>query len=91
MSCCGQQRLRLGEKNSKQEPAGFSPTAPWAQRTSPVSIVYFEYFGKTALTVTGPVTGKKYRFPQPGSKLAVDAADALSVATIPVLRQTRSP
>jgi hypothetical protein len=90
MSCCGQQRLRLSEKDSNRAPAGSAPTAHWEQRTSPVSLVYFEYIGKTALTVTGPITGKKYRFPQPGSKTAVDAADALSVATIPVLRQTRS-
>ena len=91
MSCCGQRRLTPGVKGSKRDAAGFSPTAHWAQRPSPVSIVHFEYIGKTALTVIGPITGKKYRFPQPGSKIAVDVADALSVATIPVLRQTRSP
>jgi hypothetical protein len=47
----------------------------------------FEYTGKTALTVTGPATGRQYRFDRPGSRQEVDPRDSASVAAIPALRR----
>jgi len=91
MSCCGHHRLWLRDNDANHEPADLALTSERAKHTSLVTLVYFEYVGKTALTVTGPVTGKKYRFPRPGAKIAVDGPDALSVAAIPLLRQTRGP
>jgi hypothetical protein len=35
----------------------------------------FEHIGKTGLTVTGAVTGRRYRFDQPGSRVTVDPRD----------------
>jgi hypothetical protein len=46
----------------------------------------FEYTGATALTVTGPVTGARYRFNRRGSRLHVDPHDSAALARVPVLR-----
>ena len=85
MSCCGQTRQRLWDIDSHRQMLGPSP----AQKRTPLrSLVYFEYVGKTGLTVIGPITGKRYRCPKPGAKIAVDSNDAPFLTTIPRLRQT---
>jgi hypothetical protein len=43
--------------------------------------------GTTGLTVQGPVTGKRYRFGNPGSRLLIDPQDAPSMAAVPHLRR----
>ncbi len=45
-----------------------------------------EYIGRTALVVTGPYTGARYRFDQPGARLSVDARDRQAMLSIPMLR-----
>ncbi len=87
MSCCGQNRQRLSDFDSRRQMVGPSPVQ---KRTSSRSLVYFEYVGKTGLTVIGPITGKQYRFPKPGAKIAVDSNDAPLLTTIPRLIQTHS-
>ncbi len=87
MSCCGQNRQRLSNLDSRRKMLGPSPAQ---KRTSLRSLVYFEYVGKTGLTVIGPTTGKRYRFPKPGAKIAVDSNDAALLTTIPRLMQTHS-
>lgn len=52
---------------------------------------YFEYVGKTGLTVVGPVTGRRYRFERPGALLAVDERDSSSMAGVPNLRRASRP
>ncbi len=47
----------------------------------------FQYTGKTALTVTGSVTGKLYRFHQTGNIQSVDYRDAPGMRTVPVLKK----
>jgi hypothetical protein len=47
----------------------------------------FEYVGRTGLTVTGAVTGRVYRFDQPGARIGVDPRDRASMAAVPVLKQ----
>jgi hypothetical protein len=37
--------------------------------------------------VIGPITGRRYRFDQRGSRVAVDPADEPSMAAVPQLRQ----
>jgi hypothetical protein len=91
MSCCGQNRQRLRDFDSSQHLPGPAPAAKRPPRTQPLSIVYFEYVGKTGLTVIGPITGRRYRFPKPGAKISVDGNDALSLTTVPNLRQTHGP
>jgi hypothetical protein len=56
------------------------PPRPWAT---------FEYRGQTALTAVGPVTGRSYRFPAPGARVAVDLRDRPGLATVPNLREVR--
>jgi hypothetical protein len=54
-------------------------------------VAEFEYVGATALTVEGPVTGKRYRFSAPGAVVAVDLLDRRAVAAVPHLRELRFP
>jgi hypothetical protein len=79
--CCG--RNRTG--NQYTSPNRFSAVqAPvsFGVQSGPV----FEYTGRTALTVTGPITGAHYRFHQHGSRLHVDPSDSAALARVPVLR-----
>lgn len=71
MSCCGQGR-RSHERMSGQayERGEITRTAP------PAGSVFFEYVGGTAMTVVGPVTGRRYRFGWPGAQVAIDEQDA---------------
>ena len=63
------------------------PASAIKQRSS---VVYFEYTGKSAMTVVGPISGMTYRFPAPGSRAAVDLRDHRHVAAVPTLVQVRS-
>ena len=45
----------------------------------------FRYLGATALTVVGPITGRRYHFIRAGAVLEVDSRDAPSVGTVPHL------
>lgn len=51
--------------------------------------INFEYTGKTALTVRGPVSGKNYRFSKPGATQLIDYRDTSSLMAIPVLKRVR--
>jgi hypothetical protein len=46
----------------------------------------FEYTGTSALTVVGPITGVRYRFARPGSRVHVDSRDSVAMARVPVLK-----
>lgn len=61
-----------------------APTLPPARATH--DRVTFKYVGHTALTVTGPVTGRRYRFERPGALLAVDRRDHGALAVLSQLR-----
>jgi hypothetical protein len=49
--------------------------------------VFFEYVGKTGLTIVGAVSGRRYRFDRPGSRLPVDPVDKPSLAALTQLRR----
>jgi hypothetical protein len=54
--------------------------------TAPISNgSHFQYVGKTALTVVSPLTGKRYRFNQPGERVEVDATDQSWITFVPHL------
>jgi hypothetical protein len=55
----------------------------------PAARVSFEYSGPTGLTVTGPVSGVRYRFDRPGAVVEVDARDRILLASLRQLRQIR--
>lgn len=48
---------------------------------------FFEYTGKTAITVTGNISGKQYRFNSPGDKQLIDYRDAAGMTKVPVLKR----
>jgi hypothetical protein len=48
---------------------------------------YFEYTGLTALSVTGKISGKNYRFTHPGNIQPIDYRDVSGMMAVPVLRK----
>ena len=77
--CCG---------NGKTRPRGIRivPPVPPPERTGTHRTSTFEYIGRTALTVFGPISGAPYRFRGPGSRFLVDPRDRSALAAVPVLR-----
>jgi hypothetical protein len=49
--------------------------------------INFIYTGQSALSATGNITGKVYRFNRPGDKQPVDYRDAPSMIKVPVLKR----
>jgi hypothetical protein len=48
--------------------------------------VVFEFIGQGALSVLSSITGRCYRFEQPGAQLTVDARDVGQLARVSLLR-----
>lgn len=76
--CCGRGKAR-SEENTVQLPP---PRVQAGANGTPT----FEYIGKTALTVIGPVSRTPYRFGSPGARLSVDPRDRVALSAVPVLR-----
>lgn len=91
MSCCGRQTSNFTAPATPHRPASphanGSAAPPQARQTH----VYFEYAGQTGLTVTGPVSGKRYRFDRPGARLAVEPVDKPAIERVPHLRRVLGP
>jgi hypothetical protein len=49
--------------------------------------VFFEYTGRTAMSVIGPATGRRYRFELPGARLEVDLRDRAALTQVPNVKQ----
>lgn len=49
--------------------------------------ISFVYTGQSALTITGYISGKRYRFNAPGERQLIDYRDASSMMTVPVLKR----
>ena len=84
--CCGRNSgpFRTG-------PAGYQPSRT-AQATAPMASLpstwmTCEYVGRTRLVVTGPATGRQYRFAGPGVRLPIDPRDRAAVAAVPMLKR----
>ncbi len=87
MPCCGNQRSRMAAPPVSR----ISSEAPRVSRPEHRFVAWFEYTGQTALTVTGPVTRKQYRFGESGARLAVDLRDRPSLLAVPKLREVLGP
>ena len=86
MPCCGGKREELRARTmSHQTLDAFQGATSLPQAVSPGE-VYFEYLGRTRLTVLGPITGRRYSFDGPGAIVPVDGRDEPSVAAVPNLR-----
>lgn len=88
MPCCGKARARVQQTISSQTTRPAPGVAPKSQPVAGQS-VYFNYYGKTGITVTGPVSSRVYRFAASGAPMLVDARDAASLARVPNLRAVR--
>ncbi len=88
MACCGGKRAQFHPRIARHP--GAEP-AQNVQRIRAIADepVYFEYVGKTALTVQGTLTRTRYRFSGPGSRVAIDRREAPSFSAIPNLRRVR--
>jgi hypothetical protein len=84
MCNCGNKRSAVTAQLSADSVSRESiQTAP--QKTGPGTV--FIYTGQSALTTTGSVTGKRYRFNGPGDKQLIDYRDAASMMSVPVLKR----
>jgi hypothetical protein len=81
MACCGQRRALASASGRMVE---VKPPS-----RAPSRVALYEYTGNTGMTVTGAVSGMKYRFEQPGSKVQIDSRDVSSLAGLPNLRRSR--
>lgn len=88
MSCCGSKRQQAVA--SAFGSAGTASTAvpnPNAARGPGPIGVTFVYDGVAGLIVSGPMTGRRYRFAERGARLVVDALDAPHFDGMPKLRR----
>ncbi len=84
MCNCGKKRMQ----NSQQSHSAAADSRMTNHSQSP-AFASFEYTGKTALSVTGKVTGTQYRFNAPGNRQNIDMRDAPGFMAVPVLRKLR--
>lgn len=91
MSCCGKKRsqARLTTQTSSVSESAESASVPRLPEYD--SQAYFQYLGKTGLTLMGPRTGKRYRLDRPGAVIAVDLRDRRALAAVSILRQVAKP
>ena len=86
MCNCGKNRTALRQQSTAsqnyQHKTQLQPQPLQAKQT-----VIFQYTGKTALTVTGSITRKNYRFNFPGDIQQIDSNDAVAMKAIPVLKR----
>jgi hypothetical protein len=89
--CCGKKRAQA--RRTRQPRRGPKPTERTVSKPEPEpdSTPYFQYIGKTGLTVMGPRTRNSYRFGSPGAVVAVDPRDRRALAAVSVLRQVSKP
>ena len=83
MCNCGNKRSQL-QQFATGMPAKENADNAARQTWPPVNFVYT---GQTALSVTGNVTGKRYRFNAPGEQQLIDYQDASFMLTVPVLQK----
>jgi hypothetical protein len=88
--CCGANRTVLPQTRASTRTGSEVRSAPAPSTVPRTNVAYFEYTGRTAMTVLGPISGLRYRFPSPGSRVAVDLRDRARLADIPNLSPVRS-
>jgi len=80
MSCCGNRHT--GQQTRTVPSSGPASNASESAPSDPV----FEYLGASALTLTGPITGRTYCFEHRGARMPVNRHDAPSLLYIPNLK-----
>lgn len=87
--CCGRNRPALPSMGRVSQPLR-TVHHGGAQTSAPSAVTYFQYNGRTAMTVHGPVSGTVYRFQAQGRRVVVDLRDRASLAAIPQLAEVSS-
>ncbi len=87
MSCCGKKREQFTAVASDRPHSGRPASHSAMPRQMLQSRVFFEYVGRTGLTVIGSSTGNQYRFERTGARLEVDLRDRFAMTGVPNLRQ----
>ena len=83
MCNCGSKRNNISQPLSGNVARERTPAKMWPD-------VKFEYTSKSGLSVTGSVTGKKYRFNHLGDLQLIDYRDASGMAAVPHLKKMRT-
>jgi len=83
MCNCGNKRSQYNQENNASSIQTKTSIVTSKQYTNSI----FEYVGKTALTVVGNITGRRYRFNRPGDLQSIDSRDAAGMLAVPVLRR----
>lgn len=87
--CCGNRRAALS-RATPPATGQMQAAAPMAAAPPRITTIVFEYIGAAAsATVTGPASGRIYRFGRRGDRLAVDARDRPGLMAISGLRWVR--
>lgn len=93
MSCCGNKRNEYSGRSSSgySSPPSvllskISGPAPLSKNSGDAS---FEYTGENALSVTGSITGKKYRFSGKGDIQVINWRDVSGMMAVPVLKRVK--
>lgn len=82
MCNCGNKRNEFARLLSGAVAYEKTPSGMWED-------VNFEYTGKSGLSVTGSVTGRRYRFNHPGDAQLIDYRDASGMSMAPNLKKVR--
>ncbi len=88
--CCGKNRTIVLQGTGTSLGKQAAESAPAGANRARSNMAYFEYTGKAAMTVVAPVTGMRYRFVAPGSRVGVDLRDRRHLSAVPNLVQVRS-
>jgi hypothetical protein len=91
MPCCGKKRAQARQKTESRRVPESPKSASLQRRPEHDSLAFFQYLGKSGLTVMGPRTRRRYRFNSPGEIVAVDPRDQRALAAVTILRQVRKP
>jgi len=86
MCNCGKKRNAYAEQSYKQS-NGVTNEQPDRKMWTDT---YFEYTGNSGLTVSGGVTGKRYRFNQPGDIQLIDYRDASGMMAVTLLKRVKN-
>jgi len=85
MSCCGSKRNAFQSHSISDTYRNDSAVIEEYAKED----LYFEYTGNSALTVTGSITGRKYRFAFPGDVQAIVYSDAGAMMALPMIRKVK--
>jgi hypothetical protein len=89
MACCGEKRAELVSTPKISHAVPQRGEAVSDHQPEQDTLTYFQYVGKTRLTVIGRETRRLYRFDRPGAVAWVDKRDQRSMEKVPSLRLVR--